>query len=121
MRQRRWLELLKDYDLEVYYHPRKANVVVNALSRKAHCNYLSAICITGEESSVWVPPNMAQYNMTLTPMPRGEIIAAQGSDDGVAHIKTRFQWTMSCETIFSMGLILPNIPSTLEAQRCVMI
>jgi hypothetical protein len=52
MRQRRWLELLKDYDLEVYYHPRKANVVVNALSRKAHCNYLSAICITGEESSV---------------------------------------------------------------------
>jgi hypothetical protein len=27
MRQRRWLELIKDYDLEVHYHPGKANVV----------------------------------------------------------------------------------------------
>jgi hypothetical protein len=32
MRQRRWLELIKDYDLEVHYHPRKANVVADALS-----------------------------------------------------------------------------------------
>ena len=31
--QRRWLELLKDYDMSVLYHPRKANVVANALSR----------------------------------------------------------------------------------------
>jgi hypothetical protein len=42
MRQRRWLELIKDYKLEVHYHPGKANVVVNALSRKAHCNCLRA-------------------------------------------------------------------------------
>ena len=35
MRQRRWLELIKDYDLSVQYHPRKANVVEDALSRKA--------------------------------------------------------------------------------------
>jgi hypothetical protein len=41
MRQRRWLELIKDYDLEVHYHPGKANVVADALSRKAHCNFLS--------------------------------------------------------------------------------
>ena len=34
MRQRRWLELLKDYDLEIVYHPGKANVVADALSRK---------------------------------------------------------------------------------------
>jgi hypothetical protein len=34
MRQRRWLELIKDYELEVHYHPRKANVVVGALSHK---------------------------------------------------------------------------------------
>jgi hypothetical protein len=38
MRQRRWLELIKDYDLEVHYHPGKANVVADALSRKAQCN-----------------------------------------------------------------------------------
>jgi hypothetical protein len=40
MRQRRWLELIQDYDLEVHYHPGKANVVVDALSRK-HCNYVT--------------------------------------------------------------------------------
>ncbi|TYK04344.1 reverse transcriptase [Cucumis melo var. makuwa] len=34
MRQRRWLELVKDYDCEILYHPGKANVVANALSRK---------------------------------------------------------------------------------------
>ncbi|GJU91661.1 putative reverse transcriptase domain-containing protein [Tanacetum coccineum] len=32
MRQRRWLELLSDYDYKIYYHPRKANVVADALS-----------------------------------------------------------------------------------------
>ena len=35
LRQRRWLELLKDYDITILYHPGKANVVANALSRKA--------------------------------------------------------------------------------------
>ncbi|WVZ84411.1 hypothetical protein U9M48_031448 [Paspalum notatum var. saurae] len=34
MRQRRWLELIKDYDLEIHYHPGKANVVADALSEK---------------------------------------------------------------------------------------
>nr|GFA54907.1 hypothetical protein [Tanacetum cinerariifolium] len=34
MRQRRWIELFSDYDYEIRYHPRKANVVVDALSRK---------------------------------------------------------------------------------------
>ena len=35
MRQRRWLELIKDYDLSIQYHPGKVNVVADALSRKA--------------------------------------------------------------------------------------
>ncbi|KAK5775580.1 hypothetical protein PVK06_043482 [Gossypium arboreum] len=35
LRQRRWLELLKDYELVIDYHPGKANVVADALSRKA--------------------------------------------------------------------------------------
>jgi ribonuclease HI len=40
MRQRRWLEIIKDYELEIHYHLGKANVVVDALSRKHHCNHL---------------------------------------------------------------------------------
>ena len=35
LRQRRWMELLKDYDCAILYHPGKANVVANALSRKS--------------------------------------------------------------------------------------
>ncbi|KAL8108572.1 hypothetical protein AgCh_024881 [Apium graveolens] len=41
MRQRRWLELIKDYDCSINYHPGKANVVADALSRKEKLNVLS--------------------------------------------------------------------------------
>ena len=47
MRQRRRLELMKDYNLEVHYHPGKANVVVDALNRKSHCNNLEALLEDG--------------------------------------------------------------------------
>ena len=40
LRQRRWLELIKDYDMKLHYHPGKANVVADALSRKSYVNTL---------------------------------------------------------------------------------
>jgi ribonuclease HI len=40
MRQRRWMGLIKDYDLEINYHLGKANVMANALSRKMYCHNL---------------------------------------------------------------------------------
>jgi hypothetical protein len=42
MRQQRWLELIKDYDLTINYTSRKANAVADTLSLKATCNMLEA-------------------------------------------------------------------------------
>jgi hypothetical protein len=67
MRQRRCLELIKDYDLGVHYHPGKANVIVDALSRKTYCNYLLVVPLTGEEPSIRVPLDVSLFNVTLTP------------------------------------------------------
>jgi hypothetical protein len=41
LRQRRWLELMKDYDLGINYHPGKANVIADALSRRSRVNTLA--------------------------------------------------------------------------------
>nr|GFD06492.1 retrotransposon protein, putative, Ty3-gypsy subclass [Tanacetum cinerariifolium] len=51
MRQRRWLELLKDYDTNIQYYPRKANVVADALSRKSGM-------IAGIKASLRVEPDL---------------------------------------------------------------
>jgi hypothetical protein len=87
MRQRRWLEFIKDYELEVYYHPGKENVFADALSCKAHCNYLPAVCLTKVESSTHVLPDLSLFNIILMPTLRYEIIVAQKNDEGIIRIK----------------------------------
>jgi hypothetical protein len=83
--------LIKDYKLKVYFHLGKANVVAVMLSRKAHCNYLPVVRLTGEESSTRVLPDLSLFNITLTPTFRDEIIDAQKNDEGMGHIKRRMQ------------------------------
>ena len=51
MRQRRWLELIKDYDLKINYHPGKANCVADALSRKGS-GTLAAL-LTNQEQLIY--------------------------------------------------------------------
>jgi hypothetical protein len=91
MRQRRWLELIKDYKLEVHYHPKKANIVADALSHKAHYNCLLAIRLTREESNTQLLPNLSLFNITLMATLRTEIIAAQKDDEGMGHIRRRMR------------------------------
>jgi hypothetical protein len=81
--------LIKDYELEVHYHLGKANVAMDVLSHKAHCNYLPVVRLNGEESSNQVLPDLSLFNITLTPTLKSDIIAAQKNDEGMCHIKRR--------------------------------
>jgi hypothetical protein len=93
MRQRRWLELIKDYDLEVHYHPSKANVVVDALSRKAQCNYMSmdarvtTLCDELCKLNLEVVPSGELRYISVEPTLQEQIVQAQIGDKGVQVIK----------------------------------
>src|SRR6266540_2289670 len=93
MRQRRWLELIKDFNLEVHYHLGKANVVADALSRKVHCNYASirptvrVLCCEFEQLSMDMDQQSVLCNLTLDTTLRDQIIRAQRKDDGMIYIQ----------------------------------
>ena len=68
MRQIRWLELIKDYDMEVHNHLGKVNVVADAVSHKKQCNWLTidshvtTLCDDLRKLSIEVvPPNTLDY------------------------------------------------------------
>jgi hypothetical protein len=93
MRQRRWLELIKDYDLEVHYHPGKANVVVDALSRKAQCNCvnmdakITTLCDELCKLKIEVVSSGALSYISVEPTLHEQIVMAQIVDRGVQVIK----------------------------------
>ena len=95
LRQRRWLELIKDYDLKIHYHQGKANVVADALSRKASCNCISVIavhetlCQEMEKMNLAIVSEGTIANITLIPTLRDQIIATQKSDVGMGEIRQR--------------------------------
>jgi hypothetical protein len=93
MRQRRWLELIKDYDLEVHYHLGKANVVADALSRKLQCNCvmmdstINTLCDELSKMKIEVIPSGALSHISVEPALQDQIFMAQLSDKGVQIIK----------------------------------
>jgi hypothetical protein len=95
MRKHRWLELIKDYELEIHYYPGKVNVVADALRRKHHCNHLMVqlltTCCDPEEPSLQVIPHGRLHNIALIPTIKEEVIDAQKTDVGMSHIHRRLK------------------------------
>ena len=75
LRQWRWLELFKDYDCIIYYHPRKANVVVDALSRKT-------MAVMSLQHSEWrlADDGAILAQLTAQPILKQMMISAQKKD-----------------------------------------
>jgi hypothetical protein len=93
MRQRRWLELIKDCDLSLQYHPGKANVVADALSHKAYVNCLSTevlpedLCRGLRDLSLEVVPEGFVASLAVQPTLMDKIRQAQKGDEEIEKIK----------------------------------
>jgi hypothetical protein len=97
IRQRRWLELIKDYELEIHYHPGKVNVVADALSRKTSCH-----CLTMKTSDITLCQEMEKLNLgmiqhetlnhlKLESVLLQRIIDTKRSDEGMKHIHEKIE------------------------------
>jgi hypothetical protein len=95
MRQRRWLELIKDYELEIHYQPGKANVVADALSRKASCHCLTmrtsdiTLCQEMEKLNLGMIQHGTSNHLKLESVILQRIIDAQKDDEGMKHIREK--------------------------------
>ena len=95
MRQRRWIEFLEDYEFTLHYHPGKANVVVDALSRKSW-GVLASIA----SREWWMLETMRQFRLqyservqgtlgilVATPSLLSRVIESQGQEAEIVSIK----------------------------------
>ncbi|GJY73861.1 putative reverse transcriptase domain-containing protein [Tanacetum coccineum] len=95
MRQRRWLELLAYYYCEIRYHPGKANVVADALSRKEQIKPLRVIVDHLTKSAYFIPTRETDSMETLTRLYIKEIVSRHGVpisiiSDRDSHFTSRF-------------------------------
>jgi hypothetical protein len=97
MRQRRWLDLIKDYELEIHYHPGKANVVVDALSRKVsfHCLTVktsdNTLCQEMEKLNLGMVQQGTLSQLKLESVLLQRIIDAQRDNKGMKHIREKIR------------------------------
>jgi hypothetical protein len=92
LRQCRWLELIKDYDVVINYHPGKANVIADALNHKKHYNATLAIRMRPELHQEFGYLNMAIVNepalaVEMEPTLEAEIRKAQLEDEKLKEIR----------------------------------
>jgi hypothetical protein len=85
--------LIKDYDLEVHYHPGKANVVADALSRKVHYNHLELepvfdpLCEEMRRLNLEVVDRGNLYGLATKSNLYDRIVTAQRNDEDIQIIK----------------------------------
>jgi ribonuclease HI len=97
MRQRRWLELIKDYELEIHYHPGKANVVADALSRKVSCHCLTVktsdntLCQEMDKLNMGMIQHGALSQLKLESVLLQRIMDAQKDNEGMKHIHEKME------------------------------
>jgi hypothetical protein len=93
LRQRRWLELIKDYDLGINYHSRKANVVADALSRRSQVSQLVVdsmpieLCEEFDKLNLRIVTNTEATEMEVGSNQLQEIQKGQVEDKKIQEIK----------------------------------
>ena len=90
MRQRRWLELLKDYDCTIEYHPGKANVVADALSRKVSGRVANLLSLREMNVELQVSPSgVLLATLKIRPVLHERIREAQNRDDYIIELRKK--------------------------------
>ena len=79
--------MIKDYNLQVHYHPGKANVVADALSRKSHCH---SVQIKDPSLSCLMHP-LVLHQIALECSLHNRVIELQRTDVGIHHIKRKMK------------------------------
>jgi hypothetical protein len=87
MRQRRWLELIKDYNLNVHCHLGKENLVADALSRKSHSLAVQPLF----EDGFNLLHSTVLHNIQISYTLESKIIEGQKTDKGIFHIKEKMK------------------------------
>jgi hypothetical protein len=120
--------LIKDYELEIHYHPRKANVVADALSRKSQVNMMVAhpmpyeLAKEFDRLSLGFLNNMRGVTVELEPTLEREIKEAQKNDEKINEIRQQILegickdfWEDAKGVVwFKDRLCVPNVQSIRE-------
>ena len=131
MRQRGWMEFLEDYDFTLHYHPGKANVVVDALSRKSRgvldsiasqeWQMLKTVGQFGLQYSEQAQGTLGNLVATLSLLSR--VIESQGQDEEIVSIRDRVQpgtgdegWTIHADgsLLYKGRVVVPQLTNLRE-------